>query len=588
MSVASAIARRVLGLPAPRARRVRAHRRLRVPMRDGVELIADHFAPDLPAAPTVLIRTPYGRGFTLGVLARTIAGQGFHVVTQSCRGTHDSGGVFEPMRHERDDGLDTVAWLRRQPWYSGELCTYGPSYVGFVQWALAAEAGPDLKAMATIVTAADFREPTYAGGSFSLDTVLTWAALLSAQRGPRLANFVELRRGQPRLHRGLAHLPLREADLVATGEEIGFLRDWLSEPGAEYWGHRGHAMRRADVTAPVLMVGGWQDIFLPWQLDDYAALRDAGARPRLTIGPWTHGSFGLARHSIVESVAWFHEFTGDAGAAGADGDARGNGRGRRRAAPARPREAVVRVHLGGADEWWEFDDWPPAGARTRDWYLWPDAGLGAAPPGPAGPPTRFRYDPADPTPAVGGPRLAANVAGRRDNRALEARPDVVTFTSAPLDRPVTAVGPVAATVHVRAGGEHFDVFVRLCDVTPDGRSWNVCDGLVRVTPDRFPPDGDGVRAVHVDLWPTAHRFLAGHRVRVQVSGGAHPRFARNTGTGEPLATATRLRPVDIEVRTDARYPSALHLTELPYRCRYGVGRSTSPRQAPVSRPRASM
>jgi len=422
------------------------------------------------SAPTVLIRTPYGRGVRLRLLARAVAEQGFHVVVQSCRGTYDSGGDFEPMRHERDDGLDTIDWLRRQPWYSGELCTFGPSYVGFTQWALAADAGPDLKAMATVVTAADFRDSTYAGGAFSLDTVLTWAALLSAQRGPKLANFVELRRGQPRLHRGLAHLPLREADVVATGAQVAFLRDWLAQPGDDYWDQRGHAV--AAVTVPVLMVGGWYDIFLPWQLNDYAALRAAGAQPRLTIGPWTHGSFELYRESLREAVAWFRAHTGT------------------REVPAR--RAPVRVHLGGADQWLELDDWPPDSARTREWLLSPDAG------------SRFRYDPADPTPAVG-------------------------------------------------------LFVRVCDVTPDGHSWNICDGLVRVTPVRFPADGDGVRAVHVPLWPMAHRFSRGHRVRVQVSGGAHPRFARNPGTGEPLATAVELRAVDVEVIDG----SALHIRVLP-------------------------
>jgi uncharacterized protein len=541
------VAGKVLGLPAPRAQRVRADHGIDVPMRDGVVLRTDRFAPDPPKAPTILIRTPYGRGLRPRLLARAIAAQGFQVVLQSCRGTADSGGVFEPMRHERDDGLDTIEWLRGQPWYTGELCTFGPSYVGFTQWAVAAEAGPDLKAMVPVVTAADFRHSTYAGGSFSLDTVLTWAALLSAQRGSRLANFIELRRGQPKLHRGLAHLPLGEADLVATGEEISFLRAWLGRPGTEYWDERGHAVH--EVTAPVLMVGGWHDIFLPWQLGDYAALRAAGARPRLIIGPWTHGSFGLVRHSVAESVAWFQENTGNA-------QPRKQGR-------------PVRVHVGGADEWWELDDWPPAGARTVDWFFQPDGGLAAEPfgrldvrsaqteqadgPGPTTAPARFRYDPADPTPAVGGARLVGNLAGRRDNRALEARPDVLTFTSAPLARPVTAVGPVSATVHVRARGEHFDLFVRLCDVDPAGRSWNVCDGLLRVAGETAP--------VRVELWPTAYRFRAGHRIRVQVSGGAHPRFARNTGTGEPLATASRLRPVDIEVFHDAAHPSALHLTE---------------------------
>jgi putative CocE/NonD family hydrolase len=488
------VAGTVLGLPAPRAGRVRVYGRLAVPMRDGVLLRADRFAPDLPKAPTMLIRTPYRRGFRLRLLARTLAAQGFHVVIQSCRGTGDSAGVFEPMRYERNDGLDTIDWLRQQPWYTGDLCTFGSSYAGFVQWALAADAGPDLKAMATIVTAADFRDSAYTGGAFSLDTVLTWAALMSAQRGSRLANFVELRRGQPRLRRGLAHLPLGEADRVATGEEITYVRDWLARPGARYWDERGHAVRRAEVTAPVLMVGGWYDIFLPWQLDDYAALRAAGARPRLTIGPWTHGSFGLVRHSIAESVAWFHEHTGDA------------------STPAR--RHPVHVHVGGADVWSELDDWPPPNARTRNWFFRPDGGLAAHGPQPTAVPAAFRYDPADPTPAIGGPRLVANVAGRRDNRALEARPDVLTFTSATLERPVTAVGPVVATVHVRTSEEHFDIFVRLCDVTPDGRSWNICDGLVRVAPEHYAPAADGVRAVRVALWPTAYRFQPGHRIRV--------------------------------------------------------------------------
>src|SRR2546423_2815793 len=120
------------------------------------------------------------------------------------------------------------------------------------------------------------------------------------------------------------------------------------------------------------MVGGWYDIFLPWQLADYAALRKAGKRPRLGVGPWTHGSFGLVRESVREAVAWFGERS----------------------------EPAVRVHVGGADEWRELDDWPPP-ADTLEWVF-------------AEKRDRFHYDPADPTPAVGGPRLVGNLAGRRD------------------------------------------------------------------------------------------------------------------------------------------------------------------------------
>jgi putative CocE/NonD family hydrolase len=531
---------RALGLPRRSVRRVIATRDIAVPMSDGVTLRADHYEPGIPGAATVLIRTPYGRGGPVRLLARAVAERGLHVVVQSCRGTFDSGGEFEPMRNERADGLDTLKWLADEPWYTGELCTYGPSYVGFVQWALAAEAGPQLKAMATVVTASQFRDATYPGGSFSLDTVLTWASLIHAQRGPRLPNLVELVRGQPRLQRGLRHLPLREADLIATGAQIAFYREWLThvEPADEYWRERGHRERVAEIGVPILMVGGWHDIFLPWQLEDYAALRAAGARPYLTIGPWTHGSLGLLRTATAESITWFRAHTG--------------------ADRVPLRENPVRIFVTGLGQWRDLPDWPPP-SRTRDWHLQPGGGLATATPPVQAAPDRFVYDPADPTPALGGPRLIANRAGPRDNRPIETRPDVLVYTGDRLAAPVEVIGPVSATLHLRTDGEYFDMFVRLCDVAPSGRSVNVCDGLVRVLPGRFPPDTDGVRAIEVPLWPVAHRFLPGHRIRVQVSGGAHPRFARNPGTGALLGEEGDLRAVAREVFHTAGRASAIHL-----------------------------
>jgi uncharacterized protein len=209
---------------------VRVRRDIGLRARDGVILRTDHYAPRLASAPTVLVRTPYGRGGLAGIAARTVAERGFHVVVSSCRGTGGSGGVFDPMRHERDDGLDTVDWLRRQPWFTGRLGTFGPSYVGYTQWAIADV--PELEAMATAVTSAQFRDPMYAGESFSLLTTLAWASLIQAQAGPWFNNTVELLRGQPRLYRALAHLPLVEADLLATGEELAFYRRWLKLAGA--------------------------------------------------------------------------------------------------------------------------------------------------------------------------------------------------------------------------------------------------------------------------------------------------------------------------------------------------------------------
>jgi putative CocE/NonD family hydrolase len=147
-----------------------------------------------------------------------------------------------------------------------------------------------------------------------------------------------------------------------------------------------------------------------------------------------------------------------------------------------------------------------------------------------------------------------------DNRALEARDDVLVFTGDPLDDDVVAMGPVRAQVALRSTLEHTDVFVRICDVLPSGPSLNVCDALVRLTPRQPPADADGVRQVTVELWPTAYRFRRGHRIRVQVSSGAHPRYARNPGTGEDPATATLLAAADQELLLDAAHPSSVVLS----------------------------
>ena len=530
-------------------RPVSARRGFAVRARDGAILRTDHYATREPDAPTVLVRTPYGRGGLTAVAARVFAADGLHVVVSSCRGTGGSTGRFDPMRHERDDGLDTVEWLRRQPWFTGRLGTFGVSYVGYTQWAIADV--PEISAMVTAITASQFREPTYSGESFSLYTTLAWASLIQAQAGPWLPNVVELLRGQPRLARALRHLPLGEADRVATGVEVEFFRRWLALAGGvpeadEYWSPVDHQPRLDRVTAPVLMIGGWHDIFLPWQLRDYARLRAAGARPHLTIGPWTHGSAGLMGTTVRDGLAFL-----GAHLRGSDPPSSG-----------RP----VRVHVAN-EGWREYEDWPPPSKGPRPWYLHGSGRLSSSSPS-LSTVDSFRYDPADPTPSVGGPLLVANAAGPRDNRALEARPDVLVYTADPLEADLDAVGPVAATIHVRASRPYFDLFVRLCDVEPDGvtsvgsadgRSLNVCDGLARVTPGRYPTAGDGTVAVEVAMWPAGHRFRAGHRLRLQVSGGAFPRYPRGAGTADALATAIDLLPVEIEVHHDPDHPSAVHL-----------------------------
>lgn len=136
---------------------------------------------------------------------------------------------------------------------------------------------------------------------------------------------------------------------------------------------------------------------------------------------------------------------------------------------------------------------------------------------------------------------------------------MLVYSSDPLEQDLEIIGPVQAELYVTSSLEHTDFFARLCDVDPTGRSTNVCDGLLRLTPGQPVFLANGLRKITVDLWPTAHCFRAGHRLRLQVSSGAHPRFARNPGSGEPLATATTLLATDQAVHHDPAHPSALLL-----------------------------
>ena len=201
------------------------------------------------------------------------------------------------------------------------------------------------------------------------------------------------------------------------------------------------------------MVTGWYDMFLPAQLADFEALRSAETTSACTIGPWKHTDPGVAGEALRESLDWFGtHLLGSQGA----------------------RRSRVRLFVGGARRWVEFDEWPPP-ARTVRWHLQSGGGLHPRTPAVSAP-DRYRYDPADPTPSVGGTLLAQS-GGPRDNRSLERRGDVLVYSSAPLVRDFEIVGPISAELHVRSTLEHTDFFVRLCDVAPSGRSLNLCDGL---------------------------------------------------------------------------------------------------------------
>jgi hypothetical protein len=220
-------------------------------------------------------------------------------------------------------------------------------------------------------------------------------------------------------------------------------------------------------------------------------------------------------------------------------------------------EKRVQLFVMGAKKWVGFDEWPPPATPSR-WHLQAEGALSRQPAN-ASAPDRYRYDPADPTPGIGGATLYTRNAGPQDNRRVEARADVLVYSTPPLTDALTVIGPVRAELFVRSSLEHTDFFVRLCDVAPNGRSTNVSDGILRVGPGDLERDADGIARISVELSPTANTFRRGHRIRVQVSSGAHPIYARNPGTGEPLGRETHLLVADQEVFHDPERASAIVL-----------------------------
>ncbi|MFZ0544049.1 MAG: CocE/NonD family hydrolase [Candidatus Promineifilaceae bacterium] len=547
-----------LHFPKP-AYGVSLQRNIRIPMPDGVTLATDHYRPSVNGNatnrfPTIFIRTPYSKDGIEGLfhtfICHRFAERGYHVISQDTRGTFSSEGAFEPFVHEAEDGRTTLEWIAKQPWFNGSVGMWGMSYPGYTVWAAAATKPPMLKALVPAITGSYLGPED--GRIFPLDLVLNWMLILDSLLDENV-NLIEMARRTGNLDHqrailspGYTHLPLSELDQVVLEKEIPFFKVWQDHPDPEeaYWQEVNYADSVSEVTAPVHLVSGWFDIFLPRLMKDYANLKAAGHNPYLTIGPWYHLDFDRF-FSVREAMDWFDVYL--------------------KGKTERLRPSPVRIYLTGANQWLEFDSWPPP-AQEAAYFLSHGSDssgrLGLERPKDDPKPDSYTFDPADPTPNIGGP-LLSHAAGSYDNRPLESRTDVLTYTSEPLNEHLDVIGTIRLTLYVETSLLHSDLFGRLCDVHPDGRSMNICDGLVRLGPDNVSNSDivqvDGTLKVELEMIPTAHRFLKGHCLRLQVSGGAHPRFARNLGTDEPIPTATRMEKCETAVYLDDTHPSALVL-----------------------------
>ncbi len=525
-------------------------------MRDGVVLRANVYRPggDGPW-PTLLARTPYDKSSSLTEWLDPVltAAKGFMVVIQDTRGRFASEGEWIPLHFEREDGYDTVEWAAKLPGSNGRVGMYGYSYVGNTQWMAAIEQPPSLAAIAPALTPADFLDGLFArGGALEHATTALWTLQMAAAHLERLplsaheraARLSALLDDLDRLStEGFWELPVHELPVLRRHEapELGTLRmleDPDVVPRCRVAGEYEH------VTVPSFHIASWYDVCAQAVLDNYVGMAGLGRPARLVVGPWTHFPpfgdpigelhFGIRASRLGapvhphgdlndEQLSWFRRYLLP------------------ESAPTEAEEAPVRIFVMGRNVWRDEMSWPLARARVERWFLGAEGSLRPDGPTADDEATTFIYDPGDPVPTVGGQVVLEPTfrAGPWDQALIERRPDVCVFTSEPLQRDLEVTGRVRVVLHVQSSAPSTDWVARLCDVHPDGRSFNLCDGIVRVA-----QGADGCKEIAIDLWSTSNVFLAGHRLRVHVTSSSFPRWDRNLNTGnqrEPRWETARQR-----------------------------------------------
>jgi putative CocE/NonD family hydrolase len=541
-------------------------------MRDGIRLSADLFVPDGDGPfPTVLVRTPYDNSQPGGVTrARHLADRGYAVVLQDVRGRFDSEGVYTPFRGEGPDGFDTQEWIGAQPWSRGRIGMIGGSYEGWTQWSTMPLGSRFLTATVPSVMATSLhRGLVYRGGALNLGVLLTWGLRTSGHTRQRVddLDWTEAFRT----------LPLSRT-AIAAAQDIPHWRDWLAHEGEdEWWAPLDLDAHWEDVTTPALLTGGWYDLYSSDTFASFAGLRARGRglaqRSRLVVGAWPHdlsastttGGVDFGARSLVDldglEDRWLNRWLRDE-RNGVD------------------EEPPVRVFVMGENRWRDFAGWPIPGAAPQAWYLHSggrantlqgDGGLSTVAPADETA-DQYTYDPDHPVQTHGGCNCCQPDIipwGPYDQRDVEMRSDVLVYTSAPLERPLTVIGPIRCVLWAATDGPDTDWTAKLVDVRPSGFAANLCDGIVRArwrrgqaldasAADRLTPvpvTPGAAERYEIDLMVTGNTFLPGHRIRLEISSSNFPRFDRNPNTGAPLASAAEVRRARQTVLHDAAHPS---------------------------------
>ncbi|MCL2323736.1 MAG: CocE/NonD family hydrolase [Oscillospiraceae bacterium] len=510
-----------------------------IPMDDGTHAYADIWtgkANKDVKTPVVLIRTPYRRGET-AIVARLASERGYRVVLANCRGRYGSEGKWLPFHDEQMDGEATIRWINKQSWSDGRIYTLGASYQGFCQWALTVHPDENIRSMAIIQSDSDPRSIIYPNGILGLETVIAWLTILEGQKSTLLMLWGALF-GERSHKKAYESVNLKDCDQLILGRSIDYYQQWLKNPyDSSYW---DSLIPRPDdmLVPPILMVGGWYDLHVNGQIHDFSFMRAAGRHVRLIIGPWNHESMGITGYILREGFAWFAKY----GKNETNDSEQPDG---------------MRIYIMGRKQWLDLKEWPIKG-ETQSFYLHKDAILS---PLAAEEETvrKYIYDPIKPTPSIGGNvTIIGKTAGVKTQVKREKRSDVLCYTTQKLKYPLCIIGNPEVKLWVSTNAETTDFFLRICDVKPSGKSLNVVDGMSRVifkSSDKF--KDNAIAQIVIQMNPTAYEFAAGHKIRLQVSSGAHPMYSRNFGTAASNDIKANYKQAEIKI-----YHGANHLSEI--------------------------
>lgn len=549
---------------------------VKVPMRDGVLLSADIYAPRGASGrfPVILYRTPYDNLLDWIVESCIFYAQhGYVAVAEDVRGRYDSQGEFYPWTSEFNDGHDTIEWIGKQPWCDGNVGMAGASYVGYVQWQAAVMGSRYLKTIVPRVMGHQLHEsPHYQGGAFGLGVNATWSFRTTGRTMQRIDGY--------QWQQLFSTLPLKDFTKVA-GKSAPQFNDWLDHPDYDgYWKSLAIEERFEDIKVPAFQIGGWYDLYAAGFFEFLNGIKKRGGTPaarrnqKLLIGPWVHtacvnpmtvaGEVDFGKASMVDFMQW---------------ELRWMDRWLKGVKNGVDNEPPLRIFVMGTNEWRDESEWPLARTKFTPYYLHSegsansllgDGTLSIKPPSQEHP-DKFSYNPAFPVPTRGGcnccnPEIVA--WGAYDQRSVEHRNDVLVYTSDPMASDMEVTGPVVVKLHAATDCRDTDFTAKLVDVHPDGYARNLCDGIIRgryresTAKQRLLTPGQAYEFT-IDLWPTSNVFQKGHRVRVEITSSNFPRFDRNLNTGGRFGHETEMRTANQTVYHDRAHPSHILLPVIP-------------------------